>query len=310
MNRFTRIALLQAVMIFSLSPALAEWRPATSLPTSVPKAVAAEMENRLYVMSGTIGAGLRQFFELYDIANDGWRPLTPLPASLSHFSLAAGAGRVFVSGGRDAETAALSDKLWMYAPENALWLELATMPSKRSGHTSFVSQNQVFIIGGDGEQVARVESYDLDNGRWKQWPSEMPVAVANSAVAKFGEEYIFAGGTNAQGKDVAAVQAFNPQKGSWRRLKDLPRAASGGALGEVGGHLHYAGGYSQIGRQVLNMHVMLETAGWKKLSNLPEARHQMAYYGTGNELIIIGGAMGGGFYSLFTASDRVTIFRP
>jgi len=36
----------------------------------------------------------------------------------------------------------------------------------------------------------------------------------------------------------------------------------------------------------------------------------MAYYGTGNELIIIGGAMGGGFYSLFTASDRVTIFRP
>ncbi len=310
MNRFLSLAFVPLLLALAATPAVAEWRPATALPTSVPKAVAAEMENRLYVMSGAVGAGLRQFFELYDIANDGWRPLTPLPTSLSDFSIAAGEGRVFVSGGRETETLVESNTLWMYAPENALWLELATMPFKRVGHTSFVANNQVFIIGGDGEMADSVYSYDIDTGKWKQWPDAMPVSVSHSAAAQYGDEYILAGGTDSRGQDVAAVQAFNPQAGSWRRLADLPRASSGGALGLVNGQLHYAGGYSQSGRRVLNTHITLTKNGWKKLSNLPEARHQMAYFGTGNELIIIGGAMGGGFYSLFTASDRVTIFRP
>jgi N-acetylneuraminic acid mutarotase len=301
---------LSLALSLALTPARAEWRPATALPTTVPKAMAAAMESRLYVMSGTVGTGLRQFFELYDITNDGWRPLTPLPASLSHFSLSAGAGRVFVSGGRDADSAALADGLWMYAPENALWLELGSMPSKRAGHVSFVDQNRVFIVGGEGEQAASVQSYGLDTGKWKTWNNQMPVGVINAAMSPQGDEYIFAGGSDARGNDVTTVQAFNPKTGAWRLLPSLPMASSGGALGVVNGRLHYAGGYNKKAKRVLDNHIMLDDNEWTKQSSLPQARHQMAYFGTGDALIVIGGAMGSGFYSLFTASDRVTIFRP
>ena len=36
----------------------------------------------------------------------------------------------------------------------------------------------------------------------------------------------------------------------------------------------------------------------------------MAYYADGKQFFLIGGAVGGGFYAAFTASDRVSVFRP
>ena len=88
--------------------AAAEWRDVSRLPTAVPHAVAAEMDGKLYVMSGKVGQGLRSFFEQYDLKNDGWRPLTPLPTNISQYAIAAGTGRVFVTGGRDNTTARLA----------------------------------------------------------------------------------------------------------------------------------------------------------------------------------------------------------
>ena len=79
--------------------ALAEWREGTRLPTAVPHAVAAEMDGKLYVMSGKVGQGLRSFFEQYDLQNDGWRPLTPLPVNISQYAIAAGTGGSLSRGG-------------------------------------------------------------------------------------------------------------------------------------------------------------------------------------------------------------------
>jgi N-acetylneuraminic acid mutarotase len=304
-----QILLALATLLLS-QPAHAEWRAASSLSTTVPDAVAAEMEGQLYVMSGTVGTGVRRFFERYDLINDGWRPLTPLPTSLSDFSLAAGGGRVFVSGGHDSETLQASQKLWMYAPESGVWFELADMPFARSGHASFVVGNSVYIMGGRGEQAAYVQRYNLDTGAWQQTTSQMPLPVTNAALARFGSDFVLAGGTTIDGRDTATVQAFSPASDSWRVLVSIPAASSAGALGEVDGRLHYAGGYSQTEGKVLNSHHQLSDGVWRRLKNLPQARHQMAYFGTGKELFIIGGALGSGFYSLFTASDRVSVFRP
>ena len=49
----------------AVSSASAEWRRGAGLPTAVPHAVAAEMEGKLFVMSGKVGQGLRSFFEQY-----------------------------------------------------------------------------------------------------------------------------------------------------------------------------------------------------------------------------------------------------
>ena len=304
-------AAIVAISVLSPLHAAAEWRRGAELATALPQAVAAEMSGKLFVMSGKAGQGLRSFFEQYDLRGDGWRPLTPMPAELSQFSLAAGTGRVFVTGGRENNGARLAAGLWMYAPDTAVWLELGTMPSARANHVSVYHDNRLFLLGGIGNDAARVQSYDLQSGRWSNWKNPMPVAVSDAAAAQRGDEIIIAGGRNAAGRPVKNVQAFNLKTGKWRQLPPLPIAVIGGALGVLNDGLHFAGGFSPARGKVMESHNRLVGKRWQRQTPMPDGgRHRMAYYADGQKFVLIGGAVGGGFYALFTASDRVNIFQP
>ena len=290
------------------TPAYADWRDGTSLPTAVSDAVAASIDDGLYVMSGAPGRGLRQFFEFYDTQNDGWRPLTPMPASLWRFSLTSGNGQLYVTGGRDQATGDLSPGVWMYTPQSAIWVELPALPDPRAGHASFFADGHVYLIGGVGANSTQVVRYVSRAGRWESVGAPMPVPVANAAWTRKGDQLIIAGGVRPDGRDTKFVQTFNIKTLKWARLADLPQASSGGALGVVGDALHYAGGFSQAQQMVLARHVGLAEGAWRDLAEMPQGRHQMAYAGDGERLFIIGGALGGGFYSLFTGSNRVHVF--
>ena len=291
--------------------ARAEWQSGAKLATALPQAVAAEMDGKRFVMSGKVGQGLRSFFEQYDLRGDGWRPLTPLPVEISNASIAAGTGRVFVSGGRENNGARLASSLWMYAPDTAIWLELSAMPSARADHVSVFANDRLFVFGGVGRDVGRVQSYHLTKGRWSSWKNPMPVPVSTAAFARRGDEVIIAGGLNAAGRPVKNVQAFNLKTGAWRQLPPLPVAVTGGALGVIDGGLHFAGGFSPARGKVMESHNRLVGRRWQRQTPMPDGgRHRMAYHANDDNFVLIGGAVGGGFYALFTASDRVSIFRP
>ena len=306
-----RLIMSAAALALSLlsGHAMAEWRNGAALATALPQAVAAEMDGKLYVMSGKAGQGLRSFFEQYDMRGDGWRPLTPMPTELSHFAVAAGTGRVFVSGGRENNGARLAAGLWMYAPDTAVWLELGSLPSARADHVSFFADNRVFLFGGVGRDAARVQSYDVSSGKWRNWTNPMPVAVSDAAAARYGDEIVLAGGRNTAGRPVKTVQAFNLKTGKWRQLPPLPIAVTGGALGVLDDGLHFAGGFSPARGKVMASHNRLVGERWQRQEPMPDGgRHRMAYHAADGKFVLIGGAVGGGFYALFTASDRVSLF--
>ena len=58
MNHFRLICLS---LLLLGTGAAAEWRDVSRLPTAVPHAVAAEMDGKLYVMSGKVGRGFAVF---------------------------------------------------------------------------------------------------------------------------------------------------------------------------------------------------------------------------------------------------------
>ena len=304
---FRKTVFSLVLLVFS-APAFAGWRDVTDLPAAVSDAVAAAVDDGFYVMSGTPGRGLRQFFEFYDTKNDGWRPLTPMPASLWRFSITAGNGQLYVTGGRDQATGDMSPNVWMYTPQSAIWVELPALPQARAGHASFFADGSVYVIGGVGEKSDRVLRYVSRLGRWETVGAAMPEPVANTAWTKKDDLLIVAGGVRADGRDSKTVQAFNIKELKWSRLAALPQASSGGALGVVDGALHYAGGFSQSAQKVLARHVRYNGKVWRDLAAMPQGRHQMAYAGSGSEFFIIGGALGGGFYSLFTGSNRAHLF--
>lgn len=305
--------ILTISVLFFLSGmnARAEWRAGSSLPTAVPDAVAAEMDGKLFVLSGKVGQGFRSFFELYDVQNDGWRPLTPMPATLSQFAVSAGTGRLFVTGGRDNRNGKITTDFWMYAPDTSVWLELGNLPSPRADHISVFDGNRLFVFGGIGRDAARVQSYNAQTGKWSNWKNTMPVAVSQAAATRFGDEVIIAGGQDQRGRPVKNVQAFNLKTGTWRQLPPLPLAVTGGALGVLKDGLHFAGGFSKARGKVLDSHNRLVGKRWQRQAPMPAGgRHRMAYFADGEQLTLIGGAVGGGFYAMFTASDRVSLFRP
>ena len=308
MHCILRKTVFSLVLLVFSAPAFAGWRDVTDLPAAVSDAVAAAVDDGFYVMSGTPGRGLRQFFEFYDTKNDGWRPLTPMPASLWRFSITAGNGQLYVTGGRDQATGDMSPNVWMYTPQSAIWVELPALPQARAGHASFFADGSVYVIGGVGEKSDRVLRYVSRLGRWETVGAAMPEPVANTAWTKKDDLLIVAGGVRADGRDSKTVQAFNIKELKWSRLAALPQASSGGALGVVDGALHYAGGFSQSAQKVLARHVRYNGKVWRDLAAMPQGRHQMAYAGSGSEFFIIGGALGGGFYSLFTGSNRAHLF--
>lgn len=302
---------LSFALITSVSFAAAEWRRGSELPTAVPDAVAAEMDGKLFVMSGKVGQGFRSFFEQYDLANDGWRPLTPMPVALSQFALTAGTGRVFVTGGRDNRNAKITDDFWMYAPDTAIWLELGNLPSPRADHISVFDGQRLFLFGGIGRDAARVQSYNMQTGKWSNWKNPMPVAVSAAAATLYGDEVILAGGQDQRGRPVKNVQAFNLKTGTWRQLPALPLAVTGGAFGVLQDGLHFAGGFSQSQGKVLDSHNRLVGQRWQRREPMPAGgRHRMAYHAGDGQFTLIGGAIGGGFYAMFTPSNRVSIYRP
>ena len=234
-----------------------------------------------------------------------------MPTNISQFSVAAGTGRVFVTGGRDNATARLTAGLWMYAPDTAVWLELGDLPSPRADHASYFDGQRLFVFGGIGQQAAQVQSFNPTTGKWSNWKNPMLVPVSAAAMARRGDEIILAGGINSRGRPVKAVQAFNIKTGQWRNLPSLPIAVSGGALGVLDNDLHFAGGFSPAKGQVLDSHNKLVGQRWQRQGEMPGGgRHRMAYFADNQRFVLIGGAIGGGFYALFTASDRVSIFTP
>ena len=214
---FNRALILLCALLLAPTALRADWREGAPLPSAVPAAVGAQMNGEFYVMSGAVGAGMRSFFELYDLRADGWRPLTPLPVALSRFSIAAGGGRVFVTGGRDSERGALSRQLWLYMPQTALWLQLP-MPVARAGHASFIVNGRLFVIGGIGKNARQGLVYDIAKAEWRTGMAAMPLALANMAATHIGDEIILAGGVDARGRDSRVVLAYNTKTDKWRRL--------------------------------------------------------------------------------------------
>ncbi len=297
-----------ALWVVPLS-AKAEWRQGHELATNVPSASAAIIGNQAYVLSGTVGQGRRAFFETYHIEHDGWQPLTPLPQQIQDFAFAAGAGRIFVIGGRQGNV--ISAGIWFYAPERGLWVELPDLPETRIGHSAVVVNNHLYVFGGIGgsQQVLRL---DLSSNQWEteNWQSlaAMPDPGSRMALAVDGELIYLLGGIDEQGQEQNAVRIYNTSTGKWKAGVALPYAVSSAMAGVLSDGLHIVGGFSQKTAKVLAQHRVLQNGKWMRAPELETGKQQSAYVVYRDQLLIFGGALGRPFFSLFTGSDQTHIY--
>jgi N-acetylneuraminic acid mutarotase len=295
MKLLTRVFLLSVLIV---SPVLAgQWRVVAPVPAMLPSASAVAIGDQVYVLSGTVGQGLRQFFEVYDPRDDGWRPLTPLPANIDRFGVGALNGRIIVTGGRERQTGEAVADAWLYVHESALWVEVTPLPEAVYGHSVVEYDGALYLIGGEGKN----NFWRLDR-QLQDWTVLPPLPVTtHGAVATSDADYIYL-------ISGAMAWQWSPAAG-WKQMPRLPEAVVNAGIAVMHDGLHVVGGYNETIKSASAKHYVFQSGRWKSLPNLPQARHLMGTAVLNDRLYIIGGASAGGFFSFFTGSDNLYVFQ-
>ncbi|MGC6471699.1 MAG: Kelch repeat-containing protein [Parvibaculales bacterium] len=306
------IFLLMIGLLLMTGVAQSGWRKGMSLPVAIAHTSAEKIGREIFVLRNNWHAKADNFFEAYDVDGDGWRPLMPMPVDRSNFGVSAAMDRLFVTGGINPQSELMSDGVWSFSPAMSQWYQLPPMPGVRAYHKSIIVDDYLYVLGGRGVNRDKIYRYDLGTSEWKVLDVEMPVQRVEFALAAANGEIYLIGGRGRQNETFADVHVFNPKDGRWRRGPDLPAPVSGGSLVEVQGHLHLLGGYALAPEKTLATHYVLtpQAEDWRSMPAMPIPRHHAAALGVDEKIIVIGGALGVGFYAFFTASDDVSIYTP
>ncbi len=268
------------------------WKNVSQVPAMLPSASAAVINDQIYVLSGTVGHGMRTFFEVYDPVDDGWRPLSPLPADIYDFALASSGNRLLVTGGRERETGKAVKNSWLYISNSALWLEVDPLPVAESGHAMVTVGADTFIIGTYSGKLLR---FDASKQSW-DIIMDLPRPTKTASVTTDGTSIFVS-------VDEGQVWRYDVKEKHWTSLPPLPQAVSSGALLQINGQLHHIGGVDKASENATEAHWILKDSKWQAATPLPQRRHNMASAVVGDAVYIIGGASGSGFFSYFTGSD-------
>lgn len=312
LRSFKQFFMLLIGFLCMTGAAQADWLKGMSLPVAIAHSSAEKIGREVFVLRNNWHAKADNFFEAYDVEGDGWRPLLPMPVARSNFGLAAAEDRLFVTGGINPQSELMSDGVWSFSPAMSQWYQLPPMPGVKAYHKSIVVGDFLYVLGGRGLNRDKIYRYDLGTSEWKTLEVKMPAQRVEFALAEMDGEIYLVGGRGQENEIFSDTHIFNPQKQNWRIGPPLPAPVSGGSLVKIQGNLHFLGGYTFMPNKTLASHYTLMPGDqrWQKMSDMPTPRHHAAAIGVDGKIIVIGGALGVGFYAFFTASDEVSIFTP
>jgi N-acetylneuraminic acid mutarotase len=128
------------------------------------------------------------------------------------------------------------------------WREFSRTDFPRYENARAVIDGQLYLIGGfwtgDPKATNRVESIDLTTGSWRRF-KDMPVPLTHANAVVMDGVIWLAGGFEGDhpGPATARVWRWDVKADVWSEGPPLPAPRASGVLAEVGGTLHYFGGY-------------------------------------------------------------------
>ncbi|MEL7030441.1 MAG: kelch repeat-containing protein, partial [Pseudomonadota bacterium] len=282
------------------------WRSAAPLEVGRAYLGAAAIREDLYVVGGGGILGPRPDVDAYDVVADHWRPMGPLPAPIEQFAMAASEATLFVSGGLN-DAGEPTDEVWKMTPgADERWTSLPALPAPRAGHAMVWLNDDLFVIGGIGQGAGRILKLATDATSWRS-VAELAGRRSGLAAAVMDGQIYIVGGVSGGGAASSRVDILDPASGGLRRGPDLPEGRAGHVIGVLDGGLHVAGGRTTRPDQTIDSHYRLETAGggWRALPPLLNGRFASASAVAGDRWYVLGGGSGGGFFTVFTATDAV-----
>lgn len=277
--------------------ATGRWRCLTSMPTPRSEMQAAASDGRIYVAGGIgIGGRVHAAFEAFDVATGTWESLPTLPGPRHHSGLAALDGRIYLAGGYDSiRFGAGSRAFHVYDPSDHAWSELAPMPSERAAHALVPLDGRLWVVGGVGSEPDALWSFDPVEGAWRTDHPPLPTPREHLAAVGWRGRLVVLGGRWDEA-NLATVEAFDPERGTWSAGPDLPEPRGGLTAAVVADEIHATGGEDLGTGDVHASHFVLADldGSWRSDDRLPRGRHGLASAGIAGTWYVLGGALRAG----------------
>ena len=220
-------------------PRRARWLRLPDLPEGLHHAMAASRAGRLYVAGGyRIRDGENEASDRAWVLFDRrWRPLPRLPEPRAAGGAAIVRNRLYVVGGTTSPAPRSLATASLYLDLRTLrWQGFAGLdrPREHLGVTALAGR--IYAIGGRTAgletNTADADVYDPRARAWSRLPDAPTRRGGNGATAAAG--LAVAVGGEGPGGTIRAVDAFDPETGSWSSLHASPRPRHGVAVVGIG----------------------------------------------------------------------------
>ena len=207
------------------------WSPVRRMPKALNHMSAFAYQGQLYVVGGYASPGdtstdAVQGFWRYDPRTGHWRAMPDAPIPRAAAGAAVLGHRLYVVGGRNDVTAALSSTA-IFDFDTGRWSLGPSLAHAREHLAVVAAGGSIWALGGRelGISNTYVERYRPGAAAWQSMPS-MPVARSGFQAVSVGDAIVVVGGEDGA-STVPEVDRLDLRTGRWTPLADLPVARHG-----------------------------------------------------------------------------------
>lgn len=293
----------------SPAPGPGQWRFEREAPRAAVEGSAIAIGPVVYATNGSFPGDLHRVIA-YDTRSRKWSEPTQTPIGLNHSQAATYEGDLYLAGGYlDGDEP--TNEFWKYDPEADEWTKLPSMVKPRGAAGTTVVGDKLYVAGGaprtfgvtaEGSPYGTLEIYDFETGRWSAGP-DMPLPRHHLVAAGLDGKLYVAGGraglldANNTVPPVGEFDRFDPAKGKWERLPELPFPAGYMGIAAAAGKIVVVGGEDQVqwedgGGWVTPSAWAFdpETNRWQRLPDLHVERRGMGAAAAGGRVYVLMGS--------------------
>src|SRR4051812_13462801 len=204
-------------------------------------------------------------------------------------------GRIYVTGGFEAQTNLPSDGVEIYDPQANTWSDGPPLPAPRGGHAAVVLDGKIHLLGGGNSQSTLADHTVFDPAT-QTWSEAAPLPRSEGSVAAvvFHGTLYAIGGRSGPG-DYGDVYLYDAAHDRWAHGPSIPPRGTGGAV-VYKNAIYYVGGESQAtGRTLGDVYRLTRGApGGVRAKKLPPPRNYARAVVFQSSIYVAGGSPSAG----------------